>query len=198
MLKPLSVRNLGLFLLILASFNLGACNALLRQSFERGNPTANAIPAEVPAVPPDQPVQANFYCQNTEGQWRTFVNLDGRKDQILVTWETTYFDLTPEERCFEVADRFNEFYPDRLQTLKAGELNNLGVLCVGACGNGDVLFTLPPETSAQDAYNQLEAMVRNAHTGQGQGIVNTDITYPGDGFAHLNFQFFLRRLSQGS
>lgn len=194
MLNPLSARSLATALAVLVSVNLGACNALLRQSFERDTPSPVAVSTPAPSPPP---VQANFYCQNTNGQWQTFVNLEGRKDVVLLTWQTTHFELTPEERCFQVTDRFNQFYPDRLRSLKAGELNGYPVICIGSCSDGEVLFTLPPGSVAQDAYDQLTAMVNNAFTSSNQGIPNPNgITYPGDGFAHLDIQYFFRQLSQ--
>lgn len=197
-------RLLKTSLVVLVTTQLGACGALTRQILESQS-TSNIpqTPTNLTAIDLTQApsVQASFYCQFADNNWQTFVSLEGRKDVGFITWQTTYFNMTPEERCREVADRFNQFYQNgSLQTLKAGVYNNLGVVCVNTCGDGEILFTVEYNEAAsqyekaQRAYDQLMAIAQNAFT-SGEGLTNSGLVVEtNDGFKQIHFQSFLRRL----
>ena len=125
------------------------------------------------AAEPSLSQNAPYYCAQLHREWHTFIRLSDRKDPPILTWRTRYFGLSPYDRCQQVSDRFNNFLASRsLREVRSGWYNNLPVLCVGSCGDGEILFTLEPWKSAEDARQQLRTIVDQAFVGR--SIVNSD------------------------
>jgi len=127
--------------------------------------------------------QTPYYCAKLHGEWHTFINLSNRKDPPILTWRTRYFGLSPYDRCLEVSARFNAFLASRsLREVRSGWYNNLPVVCIGSCGDGEILFTLEPNKSPADARQRLRAMAEK---------------YFPDGSAIVSVQNFLQTADNG-
>jgi Circadian oscillating protein COP23 len=107
-----------------------------------------------------------FDCvQAGQGGFVTTVS-NGRKTQALITWNSQAFNrsgYTPEARCYEVTNRFNNAYASgsRLR-LSTGTINNLGVICglqgqERRCTSENTIITLTPGIDPRAALNDLVA-----------------------------------------
>ena len=134
-----------------------------------GLPSAAPAPSGMVCVPggpapcAPQPIARDyFFCgRDPHGRPTTYVNTP-TGNLPLVRWVSHYFNesgYTPEVRCREVSQRFNQFYNQGvLNFITTGFINNLPVVCVagrmgGPCTN--VLFTLKSGQNATRTIQQL-------------------------------------------
>jgi hypothetical protein len=92
-------------------------------------------------------------------------------DIPVIRWVSGYFNdsgYTPQKRCEEVSERFQEYHSqDKMKFLTTGRRNGLNIVCVaetngGPCYEGGstqgLLFTLKPTSSPGKALRDLMAI----------------------------------------
>jgi hypothetical protein len=107
----------------------------------------------------------------------------------LIRWQHNYFnshEYTPERRCQEVSDRFQQHALIKdLRFISTGVVNNYKVICIseqtGNCQANGLLLTLDPDDNSQEVLQNLFSLNAGRKTGRllsGAGLlipVNTQI-----------------------
>ncbi len=163
--------------------------------------TAGAIALGATAIiqQPSSAQTNGFVCDTFSGIPTIYV--DG---QPIMTFKSTYFSgsgYTPQQRCKDVASRFNTFAPTgKLQFLTAGKMRGLPVICFVStygrpCASETVLLTLTPGDDAALILQQL------FNLGNGS-VASVDIVEQSenededeDGSVYINFDRLLSSLS---
>lgn len=133
--------------------------------------SANFPPGSVICVPegptpcaqsmPQPIVKDSFFCQTGGEAPTTYVNTPSGNIP-LIRWVSRYFKhsgYSPDVRCQEVSQRFNQYYNQGvLNYVTTGYMNDLPVICVASEIGGPctgTLFTLKPGEDASRVVQQL-------------------------------------------
>lgn len=127
-----------------------------------GGLVLGAMASLLPA-PAEARVQArSFVCSTSAGAPATNVVTQNGQQVPLIRWTSSVFNdagWTPERRCQEVSNRFNDYFRQgRLDFITTGRMNGLPVICTarsngGACDG--LLFTLKPGQNASRTLQDL-------------------------------------------
>lgn len=109
-----------------------------------------------------------FFCdtsQNEQGKTvpATMASTPGQGNVPMIVWVRNDFQgsYTQQQRCEEVASRFQRHYENRtLKFIRTGSINGYPVLCIasskgGSCPKNQVLITLSPGTDPKPVLTQL-------------------------------------------
>jgi len=120
--------------------------------------TLGAVAAFSNSSPAQSPVN-RYYCGTSDGVPTTMYT-DGKASSPLIRWIFLGFGWTPQERCEEVANRFQHYQNEgTLEFVTTGQMKGYDVVCVarydgGPC-EGRLLFTLPPGRDPNQALQEI-------------------------------------------
>lgn len=91
----------------------------------------------------------------------------------LIRWQHNYFnsrEYTPERRCQEVSDRFQQHAQiNDLRFISTGIVNNYKAICIseqtGHCQANGLLLTLSPDDNSQEVLRNLFSLEAGRKTG---------------------------------
>jgi hypothetical protein len=91
----------------------------------------------------------------------------------LIRWQHSYFhsrEYTPERRCQEVSDRFQQHAQiNDLRFISTGVVNNYKAICIseqtGNCQANGLLLTLDPDDNSQEVLRNLFSLKAGRKTG---------------------------------
>jgi Circadian oscillating protein COP23 len=91
----------------------------------------------------------------------------------LIRWQDNYFnssEYTPERRCQEVSDRFQQHAQiNDLRFISTGVVNNYKAICIseqtGHCQANGLLLTLSPNDNSQEVLRNLFSLEAGRKTG---------------------------------
>lgn len=91
----------------------------------------------------------------------------------LIRWQHNYFhssEYTPERRCQEVSDRFQQHAQiNDLRFISTGVVNNYKAICIakqtGHCKANGLLLTLDPDDNSQEVLRNLFSLEAGRKTG---------------------------------
>ena len=145
-----------------------------------------------------------FFCGNVDGTPTTMARTN-RGNIPIIYWETEYFSplYTPQRRCEEVSQRFQNFHEkDWLVYLTTGKLNGYNVICVSESpgehsdryqlGQAGVLITLTPDDIPGEFLKEL---MRVRDGAENSPIQHSDsvLIYDSEGHLYINMEEFLHR-----
>lgn len=115
-----------------------------------------------------------FYCGTYDSAPSTMTNsATSGKPIPIIMWKSNFFSSdgwTPEKRCQEVSERFNQLHSSgRLKMLTTGRMNGMPVICASiekgsGCVDGGLLYTLKVGQNAGATLRSLLA-IRTKATG---------------------------------
>ncbi|MGL5064262.1 MAG: COP23 domain-containing protein [Microcoleus sp.] len=118
----------------------------------------------------------------------------------IILWVNNFPPLTPQQRCQEVSDRFQQFADNHLlKYLRTGTVNGQPVLCVatsrgGTCPNENVLITLPSRSNANQVLERLLDLRRHA-AGKPLRLSGSEDIFYVDGVLYVNMETFLKTIT---
>lgn len=124
--------------------------------------TGSALVLSVSACSSNSPSEkVTFSCETRKGV-ATTVAETSRGDIPVISWVSDFgseVGYTPEKRCEEVSNRFQQYYNKSvLNFVTTGRQNNQNIICVstekgGACQG--LLFTLKPSDNPSQVIQQM-------------------------------------------
>lgn len=115
--------------------------------------------------------QATFVCGTNEGSPATIVQTPEHGDVTIITWSSGFFEgsgFNNQTRCDMVSKKFQDFHNQgSLKYFTAGSANKQPVICAvpsmdSPCNSDSQLFTLKPESNAEDTLQKLFGVRRGA------------------------------------
>jgi hypothetical protein len=150
--------------------------------FHKAPSTTTAETSATNAAEPEAPT--TFVCVQEGGQWKTFAesgspnsNAVIRSKNPLFTWNSEEFgdSWTPEKRCREVTQRFNDAVANNggklaNLNLKTGQVNDETVACAVQsqsefCNQQNILFTMSQHNEA-DPQQTLAKLINFSQQGK--------------------------------
>jgi hypothetical protein len=115
--------------------------------------------------------QATFVCGTNEGSPATIVKTQKHGDVTIITWNSGFFEdsgFDNQTRCDMVSKKFQDFYNQgTLKYFTAGSANKQPIICAvpstnSPCNSDSQLFTLKPESNAEETLQKLFGTRRGA------------------------------------
>lgn len=132
------------------------------------NFTSSSSPTVSPTLSPGN--RPKFFCGNYQDQYVMFVRTPHRGNVPVVSWEKRIENLSPEDRCRIVSERFQRFDTQGLlKYITTGTMNHQSVVCVvayqdGPCLPNGLLVTI---TSTSTSSERILDQIRNLNQGRG-------------------------------
>ena len=124
--------------------------------------TGMAVTSSILSISPALEASSNkYHCREVDGIYGVYSRNERGDISLLSFTRDVSESWSIEQRCEEVATRFQRYYDnDILRFIGAGEANNEPVLCAIAtreesCSAKNILVTLPPKTNPVNAARQL-------------------------------------------
>jgi hypothetical protein len=111
-----------------------------------------------------QQATTTFVCGTNQGSPATIVQTSQHGDVPIITWNSGFFEgsgFDNQTRCDLVSKKFQDFYNQgNLKYFTAGSANKQPIVCVvpstdSPCNSDSQLFTLKPESNAEETLKQL-------------------------------------------
>lgn len=115
--------------------------------------------------------QATFACGTNEGSPATIVQTSEHGDVTIITWNSGFFEgsgFDNQTRCDMVSKKFQDFHNQgSLKYFTAGSANKQPIICAvqsmnSPCNSDSQLFTLKPESNAEETLQKLFGIRRGA------------------------------------
>ncbi|MEL6927958.1 MAG: COP23 domain-containing protein [Cyanobacteria bacterium J06600_6] len=131
-------------------------------------------PTKAQSNPTNKQVKSSiqYRCMQREGVPAT-VAYTSRGAIELIKWQNDYFSgsqYTPDRRCQEVSDRFQQHsQANNLRFISTGLVNNYKAICIaeetGSCKTNGLLLTLEPDDNSQEVLRNLFSLEARRQTG---------------------------------
>lgn len=140
---------------------------------------------------------ATFTCGTSEGSPATIVKTAQHGDVTIITWSSGFFQdsgFDNQTRCNMVTKKFQSLYDQgSLKYFTAGTANKQPIICAvpsmdSPCNSDSQLFTLKPDTNAEETLQKLFGIRRGASS---EGL-NENENPSASQRTYLDFEAFLQ------